>query len=411
MPGNAGEARAVGVIAEYNPFHNGHARHLAEARKQSGARYAVAVMSGPVTQRGAFSRHGTFLRTRMALQGGADLVLLLPARFACAPAADFARGGIGLLAATGAVTHLSFGCEPEMMKWLRPVSGLLAEEPEPFRAALRRGLDAGLSFPQAQARACEETLSAPGLAERMRSPNFALALAYLLALPEGIRPVPVPRTGSAYGDPVLSALPSASAVRRALEEGRGDPALPGRLAGAVPFPEALLAAEAEGRVHPEDAMDRALLALLRCSSAEALSEISGMDEGLEHRFLEAARTAGTKDALLEAVKSRRYTRARLSRVSMNALLGVTKAFAAENAEPRYLRVLGFRRSARPLLHAIREASPLPLVVKCADYRADDPLFALDLLAEDLWALGCGNPEARAAGADFRESPVILDDGA
>ena len=400
--------KVVGVVAEYNPFHAGHAYHLAEAKRASGAEYAVAVMSGAVTQRGTFARHDLSLRAEMALKGGADAVFLLPVRFSCAPAEDFARGGVSLLAATGVVTHLSFGCEKEALPLLSPLSRLLAEEPPVFSAALRRNLDAGCSFPKARALACGEALGIPGLAERMESPNLTLALEYLRALPAGAVPVPIAREGAGYAEESLSAeYPSALAIRRALSERRQDTGEgEAALRAALPCADEVFAAEEAGEVHGEESLAPALLALLRTADRELLSRIRGMDEGLEARFLEAARQAGTREELLSLIKTKRYTRARLSRAATNVLLGVTKEFAAANPSPTYLRLLGFREDARPLLHEIRRRASLPVVAKCADYKASDPLFALDLRARDLWALGAKNPAARAAGADFRISPVI-----
>ena len=403
---------AVGIIAEYNPFHAGHAWHLSEAKQRSGAEYAVVVMSGAVTQRGTFARHDLSLRARMALQGGADAVFLLPARFSCAPAEDFARGGVSLLSAMGVVRHLSFGCEEGALPLLAPLARLLSEEPPAFTAALRKNLDAGCSFPKGRALACEAALSMPGLAGRMESPNLTLALEYLRALPEDIAPLPVARSGSGYAEENLpapgSGFPSALAIRRALSEGRqrtgeGERAL----RACLPFADDVLKAEAAGEVHEEEALTPALLFLLRTADREALCRVLGMEEGLEARFLDAAQRAGTREDLLNLAKTKRYTRTRLSRVCANVLLGVTKEFAARNREPAYLRLLGFRKDARPLLHEIRRRARLPIITKCADYDRTDPLFRLDLRARDLWTLGAKNPAARTAGKDFSAGPVIV----
>jgi hypothetical protein len=210
---------------------------------------------------------------------------------------------------------------------------------------------------------------------------------------------------------VLDALPpedapGASALRAALASCDSSRGLPPEAEAALPEAEAIAGAERDRRVHPEEGLTALLLHRLRTAGPEALSRIYGMDEGLEHRFLRAARKAGTREALLDGVKTKRYTHARLSRVCACTLLGLTKDFAAAHRQPTYARVLGFRKSALPLLHGLRDG-PLPLVVKCADADASDPLFALDVLAQDLWALGCENPACRAAGQDYTTSPVRL----
>lgn len=394
--------RVVGVICEYNPFHRGHALHLARAREACGADYAVCAMSGALTQRGRFARYDKWTRARAALLAGADLVLELPARFACAPAPEFAGGGVALLGSLGVVTHLSFGCEAEALPLLERAAGVLREEPPAFRKALHEGLDRGLSYPRAQAEAAGAALGEPGLAAAIAQPNAALALEYLRALPDGIRAMPIAREGAGYHDECLQPLSSASAVRAACARGELREAM-----AALPFPEGFERAETSGFVHEEEALTQALLYALRTADAQTLASICGMDEGLQNAFLSAAQTASTRDALILAVKSKRHTYARLSRTCASVLLGLTKDFARENAAPAYARILGFRRSAKPLLHAIRRQSALPLIAKAADFDRRHPLFALDLRAQDLWSLGCTNPALRQSCRDLTTGPVIL----
>lgn len=392
--------RVCGVICEYNPFHKGHQYHLARARALTDADYVICVMSGALTQRGAFARHDKWTRAKMALSCGADLVLELPARFAAAPAPDFARGGVKTLEGLGVVTHLSFGCEGDALPYLERAAAALKEESPAFKQLLREELDQGLPYPRARALALQAACGADNLADRIAAPNAALALEYLAALPEGIAAAPIAREGAGYHDAQLTALSSATAVRAALEGNQLENAL-----AAVPCPDLLGEAEAHGDIHVPNALDTALLARLRTMTPEALRTVYGMDEGLEHRFLAAARNAATRDELIHAVKSKRYTYARLSRLCAYILLGLTRDFAAAHAEPAYARVLGFRREAAPLLGAIKKSGALPLVTKAADY--EHPLFALDLRAQDLWALGCASPALRKSGRDYTTSPIIL----
>lgn len=392
--------RTVGVICEYNPFHRGHAHHLSRARAQSGADYVVCAMSGCVTQRGAFARHDKWTRARMALLHGADLVIELPTRFSCASAQEFAAGGVSLLGALGVLTHLSFGCEAQAIPLLGEAMTAFDEQNPAFRRALLSGLDAGLSYPKARALAAGQS-GAP--ADLIAMPNATLALEYLRALPSQITPVPVVREGSGYHDETLGALASATAIRRAIKSDQLEQAL-----CAVPEPDLLREVEARGDVCPEEALTQALLYCLRSTKPEALESILGMDEGLQHRFFGAARTAQTREELLTLVKTKRYTHARLSRTAMYALLGVRKDFASAHQTPTYARILGFRREAAPLLRAIKDCASIPVITKAADFDAEEPLFALDLRAQDLWSLGCVNPALRRAGRDFITSPVIVD---
>ena len=392
--------RVCAVICEYNPFHLGHAYHLRAAREASGADVVLCLMSGALTQRGAFARHDKWLRARAALENGADLVLELPTRFACAPAPDFASGGVALLSALGVATHLSFGCEASALPLLSAAAALFKAESPAFSAALRARLADGLPYPRARALAAVQAENLP--ADLLAQPNAALALEYLQALPDTVVPVPVARRGSSYHDASLSALSSATAVRAALA--RGD--LPDALS-AVPSPEALRAAEESGFVHEEEALTQALLYRLRTARPDELAALYGMDEGLENRFLFAAQTCSSREALLDAVKTRRYTRARLSRLCAYTLLNLTRDFADANRTPDYARVLGFRKSAAPLLKAVKQHSAIPLITKAADFDRDRKNFALDVLAQDLWSLGVLNPSLRTSGRDFTTSPVIL----
>ena len=264
--------RVCAVICEYNPFHNGHARHLALAREKSGADFMLCLMSGALTQRGAFARHDKWLRARMALLGGADLVLELPCRFACAPAPDFASGGVALLRALNVVTHLSFGCEAQSLDILFAARDALRDESPAFQSVLKDALDRGLPYPRARALAAESASGLSGLAEQIALPNAALALEYLQALPDGISAVPILREGCGYHDSSPSPLASATGVRAALTMGDVQTA-----SAAVPFPQELLSAERRGEFHPEDALTQALFYRLRTMDAASLRDIVGMD--------------------------------------------------------------------------------------------------------------------------------------
>lgn len=392
--------RAVGIICEYNPFHKGHALHIARAKEQAKADYVVCAMSGSVTQRGTFARHDKWTRARAALLSGADLVVELPARFACASAQEFAAGGVSLLASLGIITHLSFGCEPEALTLLLAAHSVLHDETPQFSSALREGLDAGLSYPRARAQAAARVC--PGLDAALSLPNAALALEYLQALPDSIVPVPIAREGSGYHDPALTALSSATAIRAALTRGEFTAAM-----AAIPCPDPFEQAETAGDVHEEDALSQALLYRLRTMSECELAAIAGMDEGLHNRFLCAARLAASRTELIEHVKCKRYTWARLSRLCACTLLGVTQELAQDHPAAEYARILGFRREAAPLMKALRENVSVPLISKAADFDRQNPLFSLDVRAQDLWSLGCASPDLRACGRDFTTSPVIV----
>lgn len=381
-----------GVIAEYDPFHKGHERHLRLARETTGARYMIVVMSGSFTQRGMPALLPSHARAEMALRCGADVVLQLPYAFSVREAEYFALGGVYILHALGCVTHLSFGCEWDDLALLRQGAEMLEAPDEDFSAAVRAGLDRGLSHAAAQGKALERALGLP--AGALNAPNTALALAYLRALARlksPLRPVPIHRPQD-YHAPELASFPSATAVRGALL--RGDWAGVER---AVPE-EALMVlrrAVAEG-VCPPEGMDPLIRHWLLRTSAQEMAALPGVSEGLEMRMLRAAGSAVSREAFIARVKTRRYTYGRISRALCHGLMGVTGSDLP--ALPGNARVLGFREGARPLLRQMQK-SGFPLYSRSAREKET----ALDVRADELWRIGAGLPR----GETYRRSPVIL----
>lgn len=384
--------RVCGVIAEYDPFHRGHERHLQLARKAAQADYVLCVMSGSFTQRGLPALLPPHARAEMALRCGADAVVQLPYAFSVREAEYFALGGVSILHRLGCVTHLSFGCETADLAMLRQAAALLDAPDDSLTAALQAGLCRGLSYAAAQGRAVERRLSLPRGA--LDAPNTALGLSYLRALRRlnsDMIPVPVLREG-AYRDAELAAYPSASALRGAI--------LRGNWAGvAASVPENALSvlrrAVMDG-ICPPDGLDTALRHVLLTASRDQVALWPGISEGLEERILKAAESEVSREALISAVKTRRYTRGRISRALCHGLMGVTRRDLPES--PACARLLGFRDSARPLLRQMAQ-SGFPLYSR----PAREPQAALDIRADDLWRLGAGLPR----GDTCRRAPVIV----
>ncbi|MBR1584625.1 MAG: nucleotidyltransferase family protein [Clostridia bacterium] len=381
-----------GVIAEYDPFHRGHERHLRLAREATGADYVIAVMSGSFTQRGMPALLPAHARAEMALRCGADAVLQLPYAFSVREAEYFALGGVYILHRLGCVTHLSFGCETEQIDVLKQAADLLEAPDEAFDRAVQAHLAAGQSFAAAQGRAVAQRLGIPP--QTLNAPNTALALCYLRALirlGSGIIPVPILRQAD-YRATQLEALPSATAVRGAILRGDWQ-----GVARAVPenaLPTLRNAVFAG--LCPPDRVDLPLRQALLLARPEAVAAWPGVGEGLEMRILKAAETAVSREELIAQIKSRRYTYGRISRALCHGLMGVTKDDLP--SLPASARILGFRESARPLLRRMRE-NGFPLYSR----PARQPDAALDARADDLWRVLAGQPR----GDTYRRSPVIL----
>ena len=385
-----------GVIAEYDPFHKGHERHLRLAREKTKADFIICVMSGSFTQRGLPALLPAHARAEMALRCGADAVLQLPYTFSVREAEYFTLGGIAILEALGCVTHLSFGSETEELSLLQAAAELLEVPDEAMETAIQARVKKGLSFAAAQGQAVAQRLKIP--AKTFDAPNTALALSYfraLFRLNSKIIPVPVLRSTDYHADE-LEALPSASAVRSAIL--RGDWA---GVRNAIPqnaFP--VLEQAMRNGICPPNGLDTVLRHRLLSSSPEEIAQWPGVSEGLEMRILKAAETAVSREALIGTIKTRRYTWGRLSRALCHGVMGVTKADLP--AFPTSARILGFRESARPLLRQIQkhtQENGFSLYARPAKEAA----AALDCRADDLWRIAAGLPR----GETYRMQLVIV----
>ena len=352
--------RFVGVIAEYNPFHNGHAWQLARLRAAGAQTVAVALSSGAV-QRGSLPLLPDRVRAAAAVQGGADLVFALPAPWACAGAEAFARAGVWLLANAGCDT-LAFGAETPDAELLMTAARTLRS---PAYTAALKALLAGeaRSFARARAEAAEQVCPGRGLQQLLSRPNDNLAVEYCKAILElaeqglTLQPYPLPRQGAGHNDGAEALVPapegevryaSASALRQlwSAEGARG-------LAGFVP-PQALeryMAAEQAGQDTDPRAADLALLSRLRQLSAAEFARVRGVNEGLEHLLAEKVRSAVTAEGLADALTGVRYPRARMRRLCLDAALGYTAD--ALPALPPYLHLLAAHKAALPLLAGCR----------------------------------------------------------
>lgn len=393
--------KIVGIAAEYDPFTNGHALHIARTRAAFDEPCAVVcVMSGSFTQRGEPACLGKFVRARAAASCGADLVLELPVDFALASAERFAFGAAALLDSLGMVDVMSFGSESGSVEELREAAALLAspELDELIRAELARGV----SYAAARQKAAERLAGSP--LELLKKPNNILGLEYIKALntmKSTVRPFTVKRAGAHDGD--HEEYPSASVLRTVLRSG-------GSVNGMAPERAvAMYASEtAAGRAPVSvNALETAVLSRLRSMSLPELEALPDASDGLGTRVYKAARAARTLEELYALAKTKRYALSRIRRVAMCAYLGMTAADRAER--PRYARVLAATETGRRLLR--KNGCGLPVITKAAaakrlPYEVLNE-FLLETRATDLWSLGRPEPNVRLAGEDWLTSPSIV----
>ena len=394
----------VGIIAEYNPFHRGHAWQIAEIRSRLGEDTTIVVaMSGNFVQRGDFASFSKHARAEMALLGGADLVIEIPTPWASTTAERFAQGGVSLLAAAG-VTHLAFGCEVgDLMPLNRTVDALESRE---FPELLRRKLSEGMSFASARQAAVSELVGE--VAGCLSLPNNALAVEYLRALRfccAKIEPLALPRIGSAHDSAELGVYSSASAIRSVLLDG-------GEWHDLVPASSAEIMdremAAGRGPVAMRNC-ERAVLARLRSMDEEDFCPYDGGGEGLYRRFYAAVRSCTSVEAILGAAKTKRYPLARLRRLLLHSYLGLSPAERGD--ELPYLRVLGANERGRLQLKKLRKSSDLPIITKPAQVRklSERPreYFLREAACTDLYTLAMPKLSCAVPDSEFAQAAVML----
>ncbi len=403
--------RAVGIISEYNPFHEGHLYHIRRTREAFGKKCAiVAVMSGNFVQRGelaVFSKHSR-AEAAVSAPNAVDLVLELPVPYAIASAERFARVGVELIDATGVCEAISFGSECGDLDALRGLARALCSDE--FEAKLREKLQnhSGESFATIRQRAARELKGVN--AELLSTPNNTLAIEYLRA---------IERSGSALGaftvrregaehdaDYTDGGYASAAHIRSLMQSGAAYSSMKYLPDGAVEVFIREMARGAGPVVAP--AADAMIMSALRRLKAADFARLADVSEGLEHRLVKSIAEAKTVAEAADRAKTKRYAHSRIRRIYMAAFLGIDAGLTA--SKPQYLRVLAASARGRTLLAEMKKTAKLPILTKPADVKklGDDArrLFEAEALAGDLYALARPSSDLHAAGEDYTRSPFM-----
>ena len=379
---------AVGIIAEFNPFHNGH-KFILETIKSITNERIVAIMSGAFVQRGGIAVTDKLTRARMALLNGADLVIELPVVFSHNTAQKFAMGAVGTLNSTGIIDTLAFGSESGDISSIKKAADILATEPIEVSDKIKELMASGISYPVARQTAYNRYFNTNILSD----PNDILAVEYLRAcnvLGTNFKPLSIKRTGTGHdSETVTESIASATEIRRRVSDGEN-------ISDFMPLPDF--------EVYDRTRLDTAVISNLRLISPETLSNISEVAEGLENKFIAVSRDVDNVDDLCMAVKSKRYTLSRIRRIAYSSLIGLTKDIA--DLPPSYIRVLGANENGRALLREMKDKATLPVITKPADYHSDE-IFDINSRAEDIFALCAKNRDLRTAGNDLRMTPIII----
>jgi len=353
--------RAVGLITEYNPFHNGHLYHLRRSLELADAEVAVAVMSGHFLQRGEPALVDKWVRAEMALAAGVDVVVELPLPWACSSAPDFARGAIQALTDLG-VNAFCFGSESGDLNALQRCADLLVAEQKGVEQQTSAALRCGVTFPQARAQAMMKLFPAADHQEILSSPNNILGLAYLRALDEAgssIVPLTIPRFGAGYHDlDEYDGIASATGIRQRLNEGR-------EVAGLLPhgIDQLLQKALDRGLGLDEENYYRLLSAQILRQSTDDLRRYWLIEAGLEQRLIDAADQSAHLEELISNIKARHLTRTRVQRALVAVLLGIETEVARWllAAPPAYLHLLAVSQRGEAFLATRRKQRTIPLI--------------------------------------------------
>lgn len=397
----------IGVVSEYNPFHNGHEYHLLRSREVVGGDSAVVcVMSGDFVQRGEAAVFSKFARAEAACKSGADLVIELPLPWALSSAEGFARGSVGLLEALG-VSHLSFGSEEGNIKPLEEIADCLLDASVIDRIKLLMSREANLSYASARQTVLYDILGER--AELLKKPNNILGIEYIKAIHENslsTKVITVTRSGSGHDEVYGGEGPrSASELRLMLRQGAD-------ISSFVPQSAAdVFKREIEqGRaVLDTAAIETAMLSRLRLFDEAYYNSLPDAADGLGNRLYKAVMEQPGLNAIHEATKTKRYAMSRIRRMCVSACLGI-KAGMNEGIPP-YARVLAANEKGCAVMRTIKENCSIPMISKPATARslsADcTKLFANGAAAHDFFVLGYSGAGQKKAGLDWKTSPVIV----
>lgn len=389
--------KTVGLITEYNPFHNGHAYHIEKAKMLTGADRVIVVMSGDFVQRGAPAVMPKHLRAKSALLSGASLIIELPVCFATGSAEYFAQGSISLLNQLGCIDSICFGSECGDLHLLKEIAQILADEPIEYQTALKQALKEGASFPAARQEALN--IYSDKYSEILASPNNILGIEYLKALAKihsKMEPFTIKRIGAGYHDMDIDGqFSSATAIRSDIYQladvNSSSESLPlTHIQTQVPSSCHELMKKNYQTRYPVKADDFSLLlkAKLLSETAGSLSHYLDMSPELANRILRLRNDYLSFEQFCDLLKTKELTRSRISRSFIHVLLGITNDWLTTMKAPApYARILGFRRDHADLLGILKRTSDIPLITSPARAVLADTAYQmleLDVYASDLY---------------------------
>lgn len=390
-------SKILGIIAEYNPFHNGHLYHLENSKKITNCEYSIAIISGNFTQRGSTSIVDKWEKTKMALFNGIDLVLELPTLYSISSAENFAEGSIKILNSLNIIDFLSFGTETSDINLLNNVAEILYNEPNTYKNSLSEELKKGLSFPKARENALLNYLNNKDYSNILSSPNNILGIEYLKALKKynsDIKPVCIPRYEVQHNSINISNnIASATTIRELLSNTDFN-----KLKNLLPSSTYSILTENINSHHivsDINIFSKEIIYTLRKMDIKEIANLPDVSEGLEFTIKNAVNSCNNIYDILNKIKSKRYTQSRIQRILLYSLLDITKndMKISKDIIP-YVRVLGFNNNGKKLISEIYKRNPninmITSVKKFVTSNTDKSLKLLlnkDVFATNVYTLG------------------------
>ena len=409
--------KVVGIVAEYNPFHNGHKYQLDKVKQETGADYVIIAMSGNFLQRGVPALCDKFIRTEMALRCGADLVIEIPTLWATASAEYYAHAGVALLAATGVVTHLAFGAETDDLEALLEVASILKKEPDVYRAVLANSIRSGNAFPVARKNALVTSLphfTEEKLDELLDNPNNILALEYLKAMPDSIEPILIKREGAGYHDTEINTeLPSASAIREAIFVD----ADMHNISNAMPQESFSLLKNACkcNQLMTINDFSESLGYCLLSQASNGFSSFADCNQDFSNKIKNALNEYVLFEDFIDTLKTKDMTYTRVTRCLLHILLGIKQSdytIGRAIGFAPYLRILGFKNISSKLLSTIKQEATAPLISKVADANTlldyeTNKFFDKDIFSSNLYYQHVARKSGTKPKNEYTNQIVIL----
>ena len=391
-------SRVLGIVAEYNPFHNGHLYHIAQSKQETGAEYVVCIISGSFVQRGNTSIINKWAKAKMALANGADLVIELPTVYSVSSAENFAEGAVKILNSLKIVDTISFGMEASDVAILNNIANVLYNEPKEYINILSHELKKGNSYPKARENALMMYLNdIKKYANVLSGSNNILAIEYLKALKKTkstMIPAGIKRQKVLYNDEyMVDEFASATAIRKMLMTREFDD-----IRKVMPKSSYRILGEELKKGHyviDLSKFEKEILYKLRTITQEEISELPDVSEGLDASIKNAANSCNNLEDLINIVKTKRFTQTRIQRILIYALLGIDKKQMAisKKVEP-YVRVLGFNNKGKDMISEISRVNPKLNIVTSVKKYMDEvsnknlkEMLQKDILATNIYTLG------------------------